>query len=98
MNYNPNLQRLRRPELNQEAGKGKIEKPDAIGNIVWQTRSAAPTEFEIQLGDALQEIFDADIDTLPEIVAELKKRGVQTPDGGAWTEESFQAELNRLGA
>ena len=40
MDYNPHLQPWKRSEPNKEAGKGSIEIPDEIENIVHQTRSA----------------------------------------------------------
>lgn len=36
--------------------------------------------------------------TLPELVRGLNERTVYPPDGGAWTEENFTAEIARLGA
>lgn len=98
MDHNPFLKPWNGPEPDQVAGKGKIEKPDEVENLVHQTRPAAPTDFENQLGDALQEIFGADIDELGEIVGKLNDMGVQAPQGDAWTEENFQAEMKRLGA
>jgi hypothetical protein len=98
MDHNPNLKPWSRSEPNQVAGKGTIEKPDEVENIIHQTRSTPPTEYENRLGEALTEIFDADIDQLPDVIAQLNKMGVQAPYGVAWTEDSFQAEMKRLGA
>ena len=42
MDYNPHLQPWKRSEPNKEAGKGSIEIPDEIENIVHQTRCAHP--------------------------------------------------------
>jgi len=44
------------------------------------------------------EIFDADVDQLPDVITKLNEMGVQAPYGVAWTEDSFQAEMKRLGA
>ena len=98
MDHNPHLKPRNHPASDQVAGKGNIEKPDEIENIVHQTRAAPPTEYENRLGEALEEIFDADIDQLSDVVTKLNELGVQAPDGEAWTEDSFQAEMTRLGA
>lgn len=97
MNYNTNLKDRRQPGAAQEAGKGKIEVPDDIENVAWQTRGEAPTKYEAALTDALEDIFGSDIDTLPEIVSALNERNVLAPDGTPWTEDSFQTEIKRLG-
>jgi hypothetical protein len=98
MDHNPNLKPWRRPEPNQVAGKGRIEDPDKVENIVHQTRSSPPTEYENRLGDALMEIFDSDIEELTAIVSALNRMGVKAPNGEFWSEESFQIEMRRLGA
>jgi len=98
MDYNPNLKPWRRSEPNQVAGKGRIEHPNMSENLTNQTRSAPPTEYENQLGDALMEIFESDIDQLSGVVDKLNEMGVKSPEGEVWTEESFQLEMKRLGA
>lgn len=97
MEYNANLKDRQRSEP-QEGGKGKIEVPAEIENIAWQTRGEAPTEYEVALTDALEELFDKDIESLPDLVAALNDRGVFGPGGSPWTEDSFQTEIKRLGA
>jgi len=98
MDFNPYLKPWLEPRPNEEAGKGEIERPSEIRNIVWQTRSAAPTEYENRLGDALETVFESGAVELPDVVAGLNALGVRTPDGRPWTPESFQVELKRLGA
>lgn len=98
MDHNPYLKPWSRPEPNQVAGKGQIEKPGEVENIIHQTRSTSPSEYENRLGEVLTEIFDADIAELPDVIAKLNEMGVQAPYGEAWTETSFQAEMKRLGA
>ena len=70
---------------------------DETRNVVWQTRASDPTPYEDALGKALAEIFAAEIYDLPGIVAKLNDKGLTTEDGAAWTEESFQSEMKRLG-
>ncbi len=98
MDYNPHLQPWKRPEPNKEAGKGSIEIPDEIQNIVHQTRPASPSEYENQLGEALEFIFGDGATELADIVARLNERGVRAPDGQKWTEDLFCTEMSRLGA
>ena len=98
MDYNPHLQPRKQPEQNKEAGKGSIEIPDEIQNIVHQTRSASPSDNENQLGGALESIFGDGVTELADIVDALNKMRVQAPHGQKWTEDLFCGEMSRLGA
>ena len=98
MDYNPYLRPWRQPQPNYVAGKGEIDRPGQVGNIRWQTRSAPPTEFENQLGDALETVFESGAQTLVEVVAKLNELGMFAPDGARWTEESYTTEIHRLGS
>jgi len=98
MDYNRYLQPSKQRKENKEAGKGSIEIPDEIENIVHQTRSVTPSDYENQLGEALESIFDDGVTELADIVDCLNKRGVQAPHGQNWTDSSFCAEMSRLGA
>ncbi|MFF2650813.1 recombinase-like helix-turn-helix domain-containing protein [Streptomyces sp. NPDC058045] len=65
---------------------------------VHQTRTHEPTPYEIKLAGVLEEIY-ADVGhQLTDVVRGLNERHVYPPDGGPWTEESFTAEIKRLGA
>lgn len=97
MDHNPLLKPWIRPKPEDSAGKGSIERPDAVVNLVWQTRPAPPSEYEIRLGDALVECFGAGIEDLDALVARLNAMGVQAPDGAKWTAASFEREMARLG-
>ena len=97
MDHNPHLKPWIRPKPEDAAGKGAIERPDAVVNIVWQTRAAPPSEYENRLGDALVECFGAGIEELDALVARLNAMGVQAPDGTPWTAASFEREMARLG-
>ena len=98
VDHNPHLKTWKKPEPNQIAGKGSIERPDMVDNLVHQTRSSSPTEYENQLGQNLMEIFESGAEQLPEIIQKLNERGVKSPAGEPWTEESFKIEIKRLGA
>lgn len=64
----------------------------------WQVGTASPGEYEKKLADALEAAFSAGHHALDAVVAALNASGVAPPGGGAWTAESFAAELRRLGA
>ncbi|MGQ9370465.1 recombinase-like helix-turn-helix domain-containing protein [Azospirillum sp. ST 5-10] len=98
MDHNPYLAPWRMPAPNTAAGKGVIERPGAVANIVWQTRPAAPTPYESDLADALIACFEAGAEDLPALVDGLNARGLRTPDHRPWTVESFEREIARLGA
>jgi hypothetical protein len=98
MDHNPYLKPWRQPQPNYTAGKGTIEQPGEFPNIIWQTRSAPPSEYENQLGDALEKAFTAGAESIEDVVARLNEQGMLTSDGLAWTLDTFRAEMTRLAA
>ena len=94
--YNPNLAPWERPAPNNVAGKGQIEIPGQAENLIWQNRKAEPTQYENDLGDALERVFDAGATELSDVVDGLNRIGFRTPDGAPWTAERFCAELAAL--
>ena len=80
-----------------ERREARIEQPGEFPNIVWQTRSAPPTDFENRLGDALVACFEEGIDELGPLVARLNEMGVHAPDGTPWTVDAFEREMESLG-
>ncbi len=97
MDHNPLLKPGIQPGLDDAARKGSIERPEAVVNIVWQTRAAPPTDYETRLGDALVECFAAGIEEIEPLVARLNAMGVAAPDGAPWTAARFEREMARLG-
>lgn len=97
MEHNPLLKPWIRPRPDDAAGKGWIERPEAVANFAWQTRAAPPSEYENRLADALVACFGAGIEELEPLVARLNEMGVQAPDGTPWTSASFEREMARLG-
>jgi hypothetical protein len=63
-----------------------------------QTRDHEPTPYELKLARTLEEIFTKDGHELTDVIAGLNSRQLHTPTGEPWTEESFRAEMHRLGA
>jgi hypothetical protein len=98
MNHNPYLKPWKAARPNNVAGKGQIEVPGEVENMVWQTRMDEPSAYENALGDALEEVFEAGATTLDEVVAGLNQRRFRRADGSAWTTDQFEAEMARLGA
>lgn len=96
LDHNPFLKPWVQPHPNRVAGKGTIDRPGQVENIVWQTRSNAPTEYETQLGDALEQVFESGAASLEDVVAKLNQIGFRTVDGGTWTPAVFQEEMKRL--
>jgi hypothetical protein len=95
--FNPYLQAFRAARRSEAAGKGQIYNPPERELIVWQTRPAPPSEFELSLAGALEQIFAQRIYELPDIVAALNRDGVRTRQGETWTEPSFIATFRELG-
>jgi hypothetical protein len=63
-----------------------------------QARRRPPTNYEHALADEIEAIFGQGIWHLAGVVAALNATSLRLPEGAAWTEESFAAEMARLGA
>lgn len=98
LTYNPYLRGWEKPTPNNTAGKGYIEKPDDAVNIIWQTRSATPSEAENALADGLEQVLGDGAETLAQIAAGLNALHLAAPGNDVWNEASLAAELHRLGA
>ena len=98
MDFNPYLKPWQAAQPNNVAGKGQIEVPGQVPNIVWQNRAAVPNDYENALGDALERVFAGGAETALQVVAGLNAEVFRTAAGGAWTVAAFEAEMARLGA
>jgi hypothetical protein len=63
-----------------------------------QAQQRPPTSFEDLLGDALERAFASGITELAPLVAYLNQSGPLGPNAQAWTAQSFEAEIHKLGA
>lgn len=63
----------------------------------WQAGTGDATAYEVALGNALEQVFDAGIYDLPGIVTALNRMGIQTPDGNTWTEDGYAGIIEKLG-
>lgn len=95
--FNPYLEAYRNPRRSANAGSGQIFQKSERDLITWQTRPALPTDYELSLSSALEQIFAQRIYDLPEIVAALNRDGLRTPDDQPWTEANFQSAFRDLG-
>ena len=98
MNFNPHLKPWQAAQPNNVAGKGQIDVPGQVPNIVWQTRATEPADYENALGDALERAFEGGALTVEQVVASLNSQTVRAADGRPWSAASFEAEMARLGA
>lgn len=98
MNYNPHLQPWLAAQPNNVAGKGQIEVPGQLPNIIWQSRAALPSAYENALGDVLERVFADGAVSIDQVVAGLNAQAFRSAEGGQWTSASFEAEMARLGA
>ena len=65
---------------------------------IHRTLNVSASDYEQRLSRTLIGILGRGIHDLPGIVAALSKTEVGPQSGGAWTEETFVAEMERLGA
>lgn len=63
-----------------------------------QTRDEPASPYEVKLAGLIQKIFAEGHYELSELVKGLNDHGSTAPEGGAWTEENFRTEMQRLGA
>ena len=93
LNFNPALPESRQLTPPAEGGNGAIHKPGDYPNLIWQTRSRVPEEWEITLIATLEELFEQGAETLPELVNGLNAVRMHDRQGEPWSDASFQAFL-----
>jgi hypothetical protein len=62
-----------------------------------QSVSGAPSEYDMKLAGAIEEIFGRNVHDLPGLLDGLNSANVVAPDGQPWTEQSLTAHLRTLG-
>jgi len=75
-----------------------MARPQEPANIAWQTRTRAPTGYELALVQALETVMTDGTHDLPGIVRGLNALGCRTEDGATWSETNFAAVMKRLSA
>ena len=58
LNFNPALPESRQFTPPAEGGNGAIHKPGDYQNLIWQTRSRVPENWEITLISTLEDLFN----------------------------------------
>lgn len=97
LDYNPKLKTWLENKPNPDAGINNIQIPGEVEHIIWQHRSHAPTAYELSLAKHLITAFTSGAKSLSDIVTALTEQGMLLENGDAFTEESFRAEMARLG-
>ncbi|MDD9340404.1 MAG: hypothetical protein PV362_12305 [Providencia heimbachae] len=92
-NFNPYLPANHQIIPAREGGKGSIQAPGTAPNIVWQTRSRVPDEYETALIAALETLFASGTESLTEIVRALNQQLLFDRQGQSWTDSSFREFL-----
>lgn len=92
-NINPYLPANNQIIPAREGGKGSIQAPGSAPNIVWQTRSRLPDEYETALIAALENLFASGTETLESLVEALNQQQLFDRQGHAWTSSSFREFL-----
>ena len=92
-NINPYLPANNQIIPAREGGKGSIQAPGSTPNIVWQTRSRLPDEYETALIGPLENLFAAGTDTLEALVEALNQQLLFDRQGHTWTPSSFREFL-----
>lgn len=81
-----------------EPGKGGtnyIEQPDALQNIVFQTRGQTLSAFEAGLADALMRAFEQGCTELDQLVTALDADKCVDGNGAPWSAETLAGQLAR---
>lgn len=63
-----------------------------------QSRQGPLAPYEKKLAGLIEKVFSEGHYELPALVSGLNDHGSLAPDGSPWSEESFRAEMSRLGA
>lgn len=70
---------------------------NSLYHVALQTREHEPTSYENLLGDSIERAFAQGFHDLESLTQYLNSAGPACADGQAWTPESFQAEMAKLG-
>ncbi|MEY0230702.1 recombinase-like helix-turn-helix domain-containing protein [Providencia manganoxydans] len=92
-NFNPFLPANHQIIPAIEGGKGHIQSPGTAPNVVWQTRSRIPDEYEVSLIAMLETLFASGVETLEQIIDELNQKQLFDRQGQQWNEASFREFL-----
>ena len=95
--FNEKLARWINAVPSTDAGINNIQIPGKVEHLVWQNRSRAPSQYELDLVQHLIQAFSNDVIELDALTDALNQQGFRTVAGDVWTTESFSKEMQRLG-
>lgn len=95
--FNEKLAKWINATPSSEAGINNIQIPGQVDHLVWQTRSRAPSQYELDLVQHLIQAFNNDVYELDVLTKVLNQQGFRTMAGEVWSIESFSKEMQRLG-
>lgn len=95
--FNEKLARWMNTTPSTEAGINNIQIPGNVEHLVWQNRSRAPNQYELDFVQHLIQAFSNDVTELNALTEALNQQGFRTVAGDVWTAESFSKEIQRLG-
>ena len=81
------------PDLNLFPDAERLPRPYAEWR---QSAMRAPTDYEIQLGDAIEAAFTDGAWELPALVARLNADCIRTPEGTEWSDARFRVVMAAL--
>lgn len=96
-NFNEKLAKWNHALPSTEAGINNIQIPGQVEHLVWQNRSRAPSEYELDFVQHLMQAFNQNVTELNALTNALNLQGFRTIAGDLWTAESFSVEMQRLG-
>lgn len=95
--FNEKLAKWINATPSKEAGINNIQVPGDIEHLVWQNRSHAPSQYELDFVQHLIQAFSSDVIELDALTHALNQQGFRTVAGDLWNAESFCNEMQRLG-
>lgn len=95
--FNEKLARWINATPSKDAGINNIQVPGDIEHLVWQNRSKAPSQYELDFVQHLIQAFSKDVTALDAVTDALNLQGFRNIAGDLWTVESFSKEMQRLG-
>ena len=95
--FNEKLAKWINATPSNDAGINNIQIPGQVKHLVWQNRSRAPSQYELDFVQHLIHAFNNDVTELDALTDALNQQGFRTVAGEVWTTESFSKEMQRLG-
>lgn len=95
--FNEKLAKWINATPSHDAGINNIQIPGDVELLVWQNRSKAPSQYELDFVQHLIQAFSNGVTKLDALTDTLNEQGFRTVAGDLWTVASFSNEMQRLG-